>query len=71
MDKKRRLAGVVILGIGLSLIALGIYIRIVMTSTMIYGSLLSMEILMWLAIVSGAILLTAGGIKIKKSRESK
>lgn len=70
MDKKRRLAGIVILGIGLSLMALGIYMRIVMTSTMIYGPLMSMKILMWFAIVSGAALLTAGGIRIKKSRES-
>lgn len=70
MDKKSRLAGVVFLGIGLSLMALGIYMRIVMTSTMIYGPPTSMKILMWFAIVSGAVLLTVGTLRVMISRKS-
>ncbi len=68
MDKKKRIGGAVSFGIGLSLIALGIYMRIVMAGNIIYGPLISMRILMWFVIILGIILTVAGGIHISKSR---
>ncbi len=69
MDKRRRIGGVVALGIGLSLIALGVYVRVVMAGNILYrGPLIPVQILMWSAIVSGIILTVIGGIYINKRR---
>jgi hypothetical protein len=70
MDKKKLVNGIVLLGIGLSLTTFGIYVRIFLAGNFVYGPLMSMKILAWSAIVVGIILLTAGGITIKKSRIS-
>jgi hypothetical protein len=70
MDKKKLVSGVVFVGIGLSLIAFGVYMRIVLAGNIIYGPLISMRILMWSAIVFGIILLAIGGIIIKKGTKA-
>lgn len=64
MDKKRFVGDVVLLGIGLSLFALGIYMKVVMSGKIIYGPLLSMQILMWSVTVGGFILTLVGGIRL-------
>lgn len=68
MDKKRFVGDVVLLGIGLSLFALGIYMKVVMSGNIIYGPLTSMQILMWAVIVGGLILTLIGGIRLYKGR---
>ena len=68
MDKKRFVGDVVLLGIGLSLFALGVYIKIVMSGKIIYGPILSMQILMWSVIVGGLILTLVGGIRLYRGR---
>jgi putative Mn2+ efflux pump MntP len=68
MDKKRHTGDVVLLGIGLSLLALGIYMKIVMSGKIIYGPVLSMQILMWTVTVCGLILAIMGGIRLYKGR---
>ncbi len=68
MAKKKLVGGVVLLGIGLSLITLGIYIKVVRTGNIIYEPLISIQILMWSVVVCGLILTIIGGIRIYKSR---
>ena len=68
MNKKRYVGNVVLLGIGLSLFALGIYIKVVMSGNIIYGPLTSIQILMWSVTVCGLILTIIGGIKLYKGR---
>ena len=68
MDKKRFVGDVVLLGIGLSLFALGIYMKVVMSGNIIYGPLTSMQILMWAVTVGGLILTLIGGIRLYKGR---
>ena len=68
MDKKRFVGDVVLLGIGLSLLALGIYMKIVMSGNIIYGPLTSMQILKWSVTVCGLILTIIGGIRLYKGR---
>jgi len=68
MDKKRFIGDVVLLGIGLSLIALGIYMKVVMIGNIIYEPLISMQILMWFVAVCGLILTIIGGIRLYKGR---
>jgi hypothetical protein len=70
MDKRRSVGGVVLLGIGLSLIALGIYIKVVTIGNLIYKPLVSIQILMWAMVVLGFVLTIIGGIRIFKSRRS-
>ncbi len=65
MNKKRSVSGVVLLGVGISLLAFGIYMKIVLSGNNIYGPITSMQILMWFAIISGIILTVIGGIRIK------
>jgi hypothetical protein len=69
MDKKSFIGGFVLLGIGLSLIALGIYMKVVMSGNLIYEPLMSMQILMWSAVVLGLILVITGGIRLSKGNK--
>jgi hypothetical protein len=68
MDKKRFVGDVVLLGIGLSLFALGIYMRVVLSGNIIYEPILSMQILMWSVTVCGLIITLIGGIRLFKGR---
>jgi hypothetical protein len=68
MDKKRFVGDVVLLGIGLSLFALGVYMKIVMSKNIIYGPSTSMQILMWVVTLCGLIFSIIGGIRLYKGR---
>lgn len=66
MAKKRSVGAIVLLGIGLSLFALGIYMRVVMSGNIFYEPHLSLQILMWSVTVGGLILTIIGGIRLYK-----
>jgi hypothetical protein len=68
MNKKRKIEGIVLLGIGLSLLALGMYLKIVLADNIVYEQLISMQVLKWSVVALGLALILAGGIRLYKGR---